>query len=205
MLVGDGFDCLIAAGGMGKRLDSRLPKCSIEVNGKSLLEISIEQAQGAGARNILVLCDNTDWFQQASEIVSGFCGAYFKRDIGYMSTFNLCLDYAPLMARRFLFLYSHAPRPSDKLKCFLDYSSIGQIGGLVNHSSRRDPILQGTLYVEPPFLLDKNLFLSSKASSWSDYVRKYSETFSFIPLKGPPEFNFACEREEFLQYVSWAA
>jgi hypothetical protein len=119
-------------------------------------------------------------------------------DAGFSTTALLLRETAYLLNDKALFIYGHAPRHSEhlaKLRSALEFHALAISG--VRSSSRRDLIISGTLYLEPPVALDLRRLDLGAFESWRSVWQAHKRGACVIDTNGPGEFNIPNERLRF--------
>jgi len=193
-------EAIIAAGGYASRFDDLGPKSLLTVGQATLLEMTIRSALGAGIRRILVANNREDFHGEMMRRVSGIAEVDLILDRGYESTYLLVRDTACLAAARFLFCYGHAPRPSRILSAMLTENAPLVACGF-QRSTKRNLIMYNDEFLEPPFLVDRDMVLNSYAEGWEGFFAEQPSSLGVIAVDGAPEFNSAIEAEQYRDYL----
>lgn len=196
-----GFDALVAAGGYARRLGATGPKSLMRIGQEPLIVETIRELLRSRCRKILVANNRPEYSPHLAEILWQFPDVSLVKSSDHQSTFMLLSEFYSLLSEKVIFTYGHAPR---------DFQHISRLaeceGSLVcssyESSSRRDPIVVGRLFVEPPFLLDKDLVTKSSSMTWREFVIEHKSDASFVYSNELPEFNSWAEFEQVLHQRS---
>lgn len=192
------YNVLVSAGGYATRFGSNTAKSLIYVNGVSLLERTLQSViAGTLSPRIFVLTNRPEHTESYREICDRYDECFLSFDPGYSSTIRLVVENLPILADRFCFLYGHAPPSSDHISKIWELNA-EVVGSAYPKSSRKDPIFSQSKYLEPPFLISKELFISDRIKSWSCLFSLYSRKATILETFFEPEFN---NREEFQRYI----
>lgn len=194
------FEAIIAAGGYATRFDDIGPKSLLIVGQATLLEMAIRSALRAGVRRILVANNREDFHAEIMRRVSGITEVDLILDPGYENTYLLARAAAYLAAPRFLFCYGHAPRPSRILSAMRNERAPLVACGF-HRSTKRKVIMYNEQYLEPPFLVEREMIIDSDAQNWTAFFAERRSSMRVIAVDGSPEFNSAMEAEQYGEYL----
>lgn len=191
------YDALIVAGGHASRLDDTgLPKSLRLLDGMPLMALLLDNLRSAGIDRIAVTTNRSEFVSEL-ECICKESNTVTLRDKGGLSTIEAAKVHAGLMSSRFLFCYGHVVTPVWMIEKAMESGGEFAIG--VARSTRRDPIPFGTIFLEPPFLVNRQRVRESSATSWSAYWGACLPSRVGIQ-PGPGESNTS---EEFGRYLTW--
>jgi hypothetical protein len=195
------YDGMIAAGGFARRMSAvriERPKSLMIGSDRPVVLAAAESAIRAGCEKVLILNNRPEWNAFFLEIFSNCSKVHVMQDVGYPSTFLLCQRFSSLMKQRFLFLYGHAPRPVEHLKKFAKLDN-PNVASAFQASTKRNVIIHGAFFLEPPYVIDRETIQSSSASDWASYFNEHKVQTGYYFSDGPAEPN---TRIEFSRYVA---
>lgn len=192
------FDALVSAGGFAYRCGSGHPKSLLFAGEKTMLELTVDGLISAGCKSIIVSNNRCEWHNKIIQIIGGRPEVVVLRDPGYLSTYNLVLQFSNVMENRFLFAYGHAPRPPElfaAVRCV--EAPIGAASFLWSTKTRT--VRWGNRFLEPPFLVNKEMLHG--ADGWCAFFRNNMASVGVVDTDDIPEFNYDNEVENYKIYA----
>lgn len=191
---------MIAAGGFANRLGTNRPKSLLNASSEPLLSWVIKNVFAAGISRILIFHNRPEWVSEYETVVGPFSDITLIRDAGVSSTFHLARRASQFcLAKRYLFFYGHAPRPTAHIRRLLSLPSPAATA--CRTSSRQRPLQINTgSFIEPPFAVSAEaLAAAPQAENWGEFFAIHPP--STCRVSGPAEFNFESERLQYNAYV----
>jgi CTP:molybdopterin cytidylyltransferase MocA len=193
-------DALLAAGGFARRAGVGAPKSLMAVDGVTFLELTVRNLVAAGCKRVFVANNRGEYHARIRSLLLGFPEVRLYADFGFASTIELAREVSPLLSRRVMFCYGHAPRPATVLRQAFEKSA-PFVACSFDRSSRRMPILSGARFIEPPFIIPRDSLLHSPDMSWRSYLQANVKRVELIRLDAEPEFNTLSEAARFRSFL----
>lgn len=197
---------VVASGGHAIRLAGRQPKSLMPYGRTAFLAIVLKTIK-PWPFPVVIATNRQEYLQDYRCLSSHHSHTTIALDDGVPSTIDLARRAAlTINCSRVLFLYGHAPRPSSHIAAML-----GQRSALVlsscSSTSKRQPIQCGSdRFIEPPYLVSRELLISTSAPSWNDFIATHRIHASVVALDGPCEFNEPVEVPPYERYIQrWNA
>jgi len=186
---------IIAAGGKGFRLGSLANtygnKSLVKIQGKTILEFTVEALLKAGVTEAIVSIDNEENYEKACKAFKGKRRVKVVQDQGTGNTAQLPLAFDYLLKEKFWFIYGNTPplvshlkamnaafNKADAIVSYFPFSTsryplIAELDGnqAKNLKYSRDS-LSKEAFVEPPFLLRNDIL---------PFIQKHEEWYKILP------------------------
>lgn len=194
------YGALVTAGGHAERTGGRMPKSLLPFDSRPLVRVTVEALLAAGVDRVLVSSDRAEWQPSLKAALEGLDGVQVQEDEGFPSTFLLVRHVVDKLSESFLFLYGHSPRPVSHLAALVAAGAPAVSSPA--SSTMRTPLRIRSQFVEPPYWLSRASIVSSRASTWSEYIATTASSLAMVMLDGPAEPN---DDNEIHSYAAWYA
>jgi CTP:molybdopterin cytidylyltransferase MocA len=206
MMLNVRYDVLVAAGGLANRfsappLSANKPKSLLFGATKPVVLSTVEYALLAGYRRILVLNNRPEWHDELKKALASVSQADVVQDPGYASTFMLAKTFAQQLDSRFLFLYGHAPRPAEHLVLMSNVQK-KIVASAFSNSTKSKVVRYGQLFLEPPYLIDRQLVEASQARDWVGFFEGVAGYVGIYESDAPAEPNTRGEFDDYLAHYA---
>lgn len=192
---------IIPAGGFARRIGCGYPKSLIRISGIPLITLTAGSIAQAGVDRIIVVTDRPEWYDETIRALSEIRGARVVLDVSRENTYEVARTFAAHAGERVMFAYGHAPMPVSYVRTLLSLPNDLAFSISAVTSKRRPCHVSDFGFVEPPFVLPRQLLMARQELGWPEFVSKNFATASLLPLPAPPEFN---ELADFRLYEGYA-
>lgn len=193
---------IVAAGGFASRMGIYQPKPMLSIEGKTLLEYTLNSLQLASVRKILVFNNREEFQLDYLSIIKKYDNVELVRCNELNSTVKLLYitrEISPSM--NYLFCYGNAPRTQMVCRDIIHGSNhLGAIN--LKQSSRKDLISNGNYFLEPPFFINESTIRPfPEVVLWSDLFFKFKKYTFHYYIDAPSEFNTQAEWHSYKRYI----
>ena len=190
---------VIFAGNNGFSYDDVfMPKSLLEVNGRTLLEYTVENMSELKLPEIYVFCDDNEINEiKYHNILARYENAKLIVCDSYDSTLTVVQNFIGLFSEYILFLYGNSPNSAK----YLDSLMTSEMTvSCYDESTKKNKIRVNGKFLEPPYFIKRSLIYDSPAITWLTFFTMNKDKIKFVKDDGPCEFN---SKEEFMVYKNY--